>query len=82
MRSVRKQSCRPHIGHHGDNKTAFCFRQQKAGGASGVSRAKAAPLQDHDEVHEGAKSKAMPARYIRGPPINKPLSEQVRPQTP
>ncbi|XP_005935366.1 serine/threonine-protein kinase VRK1 isoform X1 [Haplochromis burtoni] len=50
--------------------------KQKAEGASGVSRAKAAPLQDHDEVHEGAKSKAVPAGYIRGPPINKPLSEQ------
>lgn len=81
MRPVRKQSCRPHIGHHRDDKTAFCFRQQKAGGASGVSRAKAAPLQDHDEVHEGAKGKAVPARY-RGPPINKPKPEQVRPQTP
>ncbi|XP_035770805.1 serine/threonine-protein kinase VRK1-like [Neolamprologus brichardi] len=50
-------------------------KEKKAGGASGVSGAKAAPLQDHDEVHEGAKCKAVPARY-RGPLINKPKPEQ------
>ncbi|XP_031590940.1 serine/threonine-protein kinase VRK1-like isoform X1 [Oreochromis aureus] len=58
-------------------KDSRAKEKQKAGGASGVSRAKATPLQDHDEVYEGGKPKAVPARYIRGPPINKPLSEQT-----
>lgn len=55
--------------------------QQKAGRARGSSKPKAAAAEVDDEQEEEMKSKPVPARYIRGPPLSEPQSQQVRSET-
>ncbi|XP_041645178.1 serine/threonine-protein kinase VRK1-like [Cheilinus undulatus] len=52
-------------------------KEKKAGRAKGPSKAKAAAAEvDEEQKEERRKSKPVPARYIRGPPITKPQPQQ------
>ncbi|KAI3363581.1 hypothetical protein L3Q82_011592, partial [Scortum barcoo] len=57
-------------------------REKKAGRARGPSKPKAAVTEVDDEQEEETKSKPVPARYIRGPPLTKPESQQNKDEDP
>lgn len=52
------------------------IKEKKAGRAKGPSKGKAAAAEVDEEQEERRKSKPVPARYIRGPPITKPQPQQ------
>uniref|UniRef100_A0A3Q2NW58 non-specific serine/threonine protein kinase n=1 Tax=Fundulus heteroclitus TaxID=8078 RepID=A0A3Q2NW58_FUNHE len=53
-------------------------KQQKGGAARGPRRAKPGTPELDDEEPESAKSKPVPARFIRGPPLTKSGPKEVR----
>ncbi|XP_030603743.1 serine/threonine-protein kinase VRK2 isoform X2 [Archocentrus centrarchus] len=63
-------------GAAGESSTKDPRTTDKKGQASRVPKAKPSSPEEHDDVHEGMKSKMVPARYIRGPPLTKPESQQ------
>ncbi|XP_069545942.1 serine/threonine-protein kinase VRK2 isoform X2 [Brachyistius frenatus] len=51
-------------------------REKKAGRARGPPKAERSPAEADDGAPAGTKTKQVPARYIRGPPLMKPPSQR------